>query len=175
MHKYISLGLGISLTFALAGCHGGSPASQTSKATASPPAPPRTVAAATTAGQPATSEQPAASTAASPAVSQDWAKLTPELTAMVKQVQAAPDGSAAHALSNSRIHVNAKKQIQIYIYVNHVDAATESHLAQTGAAVGRGIASMKVYQAWASPNALQQISRLPDVVRITPPAYGFPK
>lgn len=94
---------------------------------------------------------------------------------MARQVQAAPDGSAAQALSNSRIHVNAKKQIQVYIYVRKVDVATESRLAQAGATVGRGVAAMKVYQAWATPDALKNISKLPDVVRITPPAYGFPK
>ncbi len=108
-------------------------------------------------------------------MSQGWAKLTPGLAAMVKQVQAAPDGSAAKALSNSRIHINAKKQIQVYIYVNHVDAATESRLAGTGATIERGVATMKVYQVWATPSALKRISKLPDVVRITPPAYGFPK
>lgn len=94
---------------------------------------------------------------------------------MAEQVEAASDGSAAKALSNSRIHINAKKQIQVYVYVNHVDAATESRLAQAGAAVGHGVAAMKIYQIWASPSALQRISELPDVVRITPPAYGFPK
>ncbi|HYW76897.1 MAG TPA: hypothetical protein VFA48_09765 [Gammaproteobacteria bacterium] len=94
---------------------------------------------------------------------------------MAKQVQAAPDGSAAKALSNRRIHVNAQGRIQVYIYVKQVDAAMETRLNQAGARVERAVSTMKVYQAWAGPDALIRISRLPDVVRITPPAYGFPR
>jgi len=102
-------------------------------------------------------------------------KLTPELAAMAKQVQAAPDGSAAKALSNRRIHVNAQGQIQAYVYVDRVDDAMQSRLSQAGARVELGEASMKLYQVWASPEALARISQIPGVVRITPPAYGFPK
>ena len=94
---------------------------------------------------------------------------------MVEQVQAAPEGSAARALSNRRIHVNAQGQIQVYVFVDHVDDAMRNRLSQAGARVELGEASMKIYQVWATPEALARISQLPDVVRITPPSYGFPK
>lgn len=159
----------VAAAVALAGCHGGSSPGQSSKAPVSKLPPPRTATAATTAGQAAT-----AAPSVRP-VTQGFAKLTPELAAMARQVEAAPDGSAASALSNRRIHVNARKQIQVYVYVSRVDAETESRLAGAGADVERGVATMKVYQVWASPNALRRISKLSDVARITPPAYGFPK
>lgn len=163
---------GVLLALALGGCHGGSPTNQSSKATASPPPPPRTIAAATTAVQAASAATVAS---AAPAAAASPSKLTPELAALAKKVQAAPDGSAAKALSNRRIHVNARGQIQVYVYVDRVDDAMQSRLSQAGARVELGEASMKIYQVWASPEALARISQIPGVVRITPPAYGFPK
>lgn len=169
MHKSGSVGLaGILLAFTLAGCHGGQPSAQSSSEASAPP-PPRTIAAAST------SEEPSASTGAGSGAIQGMGKLSPALAALARQVQSATDASAAQALSNQRIHVNAKGQIQVYVYVKQVDAATEARLGQAGADVERGVASMKVYQAWATPEALERISKLSDVVRITPPAYGFPK
>ncbi len=170
MHKYGSVGLaGMLLAFTLTGCHGGASSGQSSAETGSPPPAPRTIAAASTAGQ------GGSSTAAASAATGGMAKLSPALAAMAGQVQAASNATAAHALSNQRIHVNTKGQIQVYIYVSQVGADTESRLAGAGADVERGLATMKVYQAWATPEALARISKLSDVVRITPPAYGFPK
>lgn len=163
---------GVFLVLTLGGCHSGSPASaesQLSKMPASPPPAPSTIAAATTAEQAATTATAPQTAAGSPS------KISPELAAMAKQVRAAPDVSAASALSNRRIHVNAQGQIQVFVYVDHVDAAMKNRLIRAGARVELGEESMKVYQAWASPAALARISRLPGVVRITPPAYGFPK
>ena len=156
----------------LAGCHGSSssptPSVRPASSRSAPPPAPQTVAAATTAGYPATASAPAPAKPAS-------AKLSPELVAVSRRIRSAPDATAARALSNKRVHVNAQGQIQVYIYVKQVSAAMETRLNQAGARVERGVSTMKVYQAWAGPDALVRISKLPDVVRITPPAYGFPK
>jgi hypothetical protein len=170
MHKSGSVGLAcIVLALTLAGCHGGQTTGQSSTEASAPPSPPRTIAAA------ATTEETSATISAESGATGGMAKLSPALAAMARQVRAATDASAAQALSNQRVHVNAKGQIQVYVYVRQVDADTEARLSQAGADIERGVATMKVYQAWATPEALERISKLPDVVRITPPAYGFPK
>lgn len=160
--------VGAALACALvAACHGGSEAGSPG-AEPSPP-PPQTIAAASTADAATTmAGAAAAATLSSP-------KLSPELAAMARKVAAAADATVAQALSNRRVHVNSSGQIQAYVYVNRVDASMETALRAAGAEVERGVATMKVYQVWASPIALARIARLPDVVRITPPAYGFPK
>lgn len=154
----------------LAGCQGSSSSSALAlqgNRSQSPPPPPQTVAAATTAGSAAVGT-PAPATHAS-------AKLSPALVALSRRIRSAPNATAAQALSSKRIRVNAKGEVQVYIYVKQVSASVETLLNQAGARVEHGESSMKVYQAWAGPDALVRISKLPGVVRITLPAYGFPR
>jgi len=102
-------------------------------------------------------------------------KIAPALAATARKVRTAPDASAAKALSTRLVHVNESGQIQIYVRVTHFGDAVKARLEKAGADVERGSKTMGVYQAWASPAALERVASLPEVTRITPPSYGFPK
>ncbi|MGH8127312.1 MAG: hypothetical protein ACRETC_02950 [Gammaproteobacteria bacterium] len=156
---------GLSLGL-LAGCHSRSSAPPTG-----PTAPvPHTIAAASTA--PSALSAPTMASAPSTLSSP---KIGAPLAAMARRVQAASTGSAAKALSNRRAHIDAAGRIQVYVHVSSFGDTVSQSLQQAGAKMDRGVASMSVYQVWASPAALARIAKLPTVTRITLPAYGFPK
>jgi len=117
---------------------------------------------------PAPASAPAGATLGNP-------KIAPVLAATARKVRAALDASAAKGLSTRFVHVNGAGQIQIYVRVSHFGDDVRAALEKAGARVERASQPLGVYQAWATPAALERLAALPEVTRITPPAYGFPK
>ncbi|MGH8427118.1 MAG: hypothetical protein ACRES7_03955 [Gammaproteobacteria bacterium] len=102
-------------------------------------------------------------------------KIAPALTAMARRVNAAANGTRAATFFNALIHVNHEGEIEVYIHVTQVAPAVAQALSEAGITNIRVSRPLQVYQGWASPRALGRIAALPQVVRITPPAYRLPK
>lgn len=109
---------------------------------------------------------PAPATLANPAIS-------PTLASMARKVRAADNASAAAALSNRMIHVNDRREIQVYIHVKSLGPDLQQQLSQAGADEISASKPLGLYQAWVSPVALARIARLDGVTKITPPNYAF--
>lgn len=167
LYRYTAL-LAVAGSVMVAGCHG-----KLSESGPDAAAGKHAMSAARTGAAPAAASRPIDE--ATPGTRLSAPKLSPELAAMARKVFAAPSDSAAQALSNQRVHVNAHRQIQVYIYVETVDSSTKARLVKAGADVEGSQPAMKVYQAWADPVVLGRIAGLPGVEKITPPAYGFPR
>lgn len=110
--------------------------------------------------------------AAPPAATLASAKISPSLAALARQVRAASDGTAAAALSGPNARVNARGEIEVYVRVSSVTSAVADALHDAGARVENAAAALGVYQAWATPGALERLAGLSEVERISLPAYG---
>lgn len=113
---------------------------------------------------PAVSAPPAA-TLASP-------KISPSLAGLARRVRAAPGGTAAAALSGAGARVNAQGEIEVYLRVSSVTPTMADALRDAGARIENAAAALGVYQAWATPLAIERLADLPEVERISLPAYG---
>ncbi|GEM_PF-1649320 len=102
-------------------------------------------------------------------------KISSRIVAMSRRVRATPGGSARAGLSTFFVHVNAAGQIQVYIRVKALAPALQARLRTAGASGIRPSVALGLYQAWATPEAIQRIAALPEVTRITPPVYGITK
>jgi len=102
-------------------------------------------------------------------------KIAPVLAATARKVRSAPNASAASGLSTRFVHVNARGEVQVYIRVTRFGADVRAELEKAGARVEQASKPLGVYQAWASPAALERLATLAAVTRITPPSYGLPK
>ncbi|MGH7057557.1 MAG: hypothetical protein ACREFZ_06675 [Acetobacteraceae bacterium] len=121
------------------------------------------------------SSTPASNTAAPAPATLSTPEISPPLAAMARKVRAARSGSAAAAFSSRLIRVNDQRQIQVYIYVKHLNSGIRQSIAEAGAADIRPSQALGLYQAWASPDALAKIATLRAVYKIAPPVYGFPR
>lgn len=159
----------------LGGCQGGSntpPAPSTAPAprpaaTAPGAPPPRTIAAASTA--------PGTLSAPSPASAVSGGKISPRLRTVAGRVAAAATGTQAAALSSAMVRVNHRREIQVYIHVSRLSPALEKAIAGAGASDVRASPALGLYQAWATPAAIERIAGLSGVTRVAPPVYGFPQ
>lgn len=100
-------------------------------------------------------------------------KISPKLATIARKVVSAHTGTEASALSTRFIHINRVRQIQCYVYVSRVTSQVRQALARAGAVVEWASGQLGVYQIWASPATIDRIARLPEVNRITPPAYSL--
>src|SRR5690625_1094797 len=80
--------------------------------------------------------------------------IAPALATMARQVRAADSATAAAALSTRTVHVNAKRQIQVYIHVQQFTPELQKRLDQAGATDILASKPLGVYQAWVSAAAL---------------------
>lgn len=103
------------------------------------------------------------------------AQIGARLAAMAKRVSTAANGTQAAALSSSTAHVNKQGEIQIYVYVKQLTPALETALVKAGVHDVSASPPLGLYQAWASPAAIERIATLPGVTKITLPVYGFPR
>lgn len=94
---------------------------------------------------------------------------------MARRVAAVSTGTQAAALSSPLMRVNRKRQIQVYIHVSQLNRALEKAIAGAGASDVRASRSLGLYQAWATPAAIERIAALSGVIRVAPPVYGFPQ
>ncbi|HEX5313785.1 MAG TPA: hypothetical protein VFX38_02620 [Gammaproteobacteria bacterium] len=120
----------------------------------------------------------ASNTSARNAASADAAaenKIAPMLLAVANRVRATANGTEAAALSDSRVHVSRRREIEIYVHVREVTPPMKAALAGAGARDIRASAPLRTYQAWASPVAIERVAKLPGVLRISAPAYAFPR
>ena len=113
-----------------------------------------------------TSPAPESATLANPAIS-------PALASMARKVRAAQSASAAAALSNRMIHVNDRREIQVYIHVKSLGPDLQQKLGRAGANEISASKPLGVYQAWVSAAALARIAQFDGVTKITPPSYAF--
>lgn len=127
---------------------------------------PRPAAAGAARSVPAPATAPADATLANP-------KIAPIVAATARKVHAAANATATSGLSTTTVHVNAAGQIQVYVHVARLGPDVEAALRHAGGVIERGSAALHVYQVWAAPAALARMAALSDVIRITPPSYGF--
>jgi hypothetical protein len=107
----------------------------------------------------------AASSAAGPAAQ---AKIAPPVQAAARELERGePLTPGARA--------DAQGQLEVYVYVTDVSAATLSRLAQAGLAGASSAADMGVVQGWIAPDALTGLSGLDCVRNITLPRYAVPR
>jgi hypothetical protein len=109
---------------------------------------------------------PAPATLSNPAIS-------PALASMARKVRAADSASAAAALSSRTIHVNDRREIQVYVHVKTLSPELQQNLSQAGADEVRASKPLGLYQAWVGAAALARIAQLDGVTKITPPSYAF--
>lgn len=114
-----------------------------------------------------------ATTAAPSGVKLASAKIAPALAAMARRIRATTEGSAASSLSTALVHVDAAGEIQAYVHVARLGPDIERALRNAGARIERASTPLGVYQVWATPEAIERMAALGEVIRITPPTYGF--
>lgn len=159
----------VAVAVILTACHGGS---QPAPSTAPPP-PPQTVAAASTATGALHAQTAMPGAAQTSAAAQ--AKISTRLAAVARRVRTAASGTQAAELSSATVHVNKRREIQVYIHVKQLDPALEKAIVEAGAREVRESRPLGLYQAWATPAAIERIAGLPEVTKIAPPVYGFPR
>lgn len=102
-------------------------------------------------------------------------KISAQVYAVMKKVEAAPAATPKKKLSTLFVHVNAAGEIQIYVYVTAPSPAIKARLISSGLNQLQSVPQLAIYQAWGSPAAIEHAASLKKVTQITAPIYAFKK
>lgn len=76
--------------------------------------------------------------------------------------------------SSPLVRIDEAGRFHIYIYYSSLDEKEMTALSDLGFEVEIQNDGLKVMQGWASFDRVEEIARLPFVIRVTPPGYGTP-